>query len=212
MKIAHPFALFLTSALFLNASAFEPPSNSELIVADDFERSELGQGWTTQTGSWQIVDGLLTGEEIEADKHSAAARRVVETEDAVYELKFRLSDTTKGFHFGFDPKRGELEKRGHLFSVVISPKNWKILKHVDKDKPKEDPNEVLATANHKFEAGEWYTLRVVTWGTTVKAMIENYGQVEAIHPTFGVAKPTLVFRVIGGEVDIDDIKVWKPAQ
>ena len=208
MKTTLLISAGLAASILFNASAFEPPANSKLVVDETFENEELGKGWATQTGSWTVVDGALRGAEIKDDNHVAAARRVTETGDAVYELKFRFAEGAKAFHFGFDPKRGELDKHGHLFSVIVTPANWKILKHIDKDKPKEDPNEVLATADVGFDYNQWYTLRVVTWGTTVKATIEGRGSLEAMHPTFSVKKPTLVFRVSGNGVEFDDIKVW----
>ena len=189
--------------------AFEPPENSELVIEDNFDREAPGKGWAVQTGSWTIKDGVLHGAEVAADKHAAAARRLIVTGNAVYEMKFRLTGEAKALHFGFDPVRGLLDKRGHLFSVIITPNDWKILKHINKDKPKEDPNETLASAETPFEIGKWYHLRVTTWGTTVKAMIEGIAPLEASHPTFGVKKPTLVFRAIGDGIEIDDLRVWQ---
>lgn len=181
--------------------------DGKTLVEDSFERSEPGKGWSIQTGSWEIRDGALHGAEIPADHHSAAARRAVQTSDATYKMKFRLTEGAKGFHFGFDPARGELKKRGHLFSVIVSPQGWRILKHVDKDRPKEDPNEILAKAADTFEPGKWYSLEVVTSGTKVTATIEGFEPLTAEHPTFGVKKPALVFRVIGDGADVDDIVV-----
>ncbi len=88
-----------------------PPANSELALDDSFDRNELGEGWRSTTGEWKIVDGVLRGSEIDAENHSAATRRVVETKNAVYELKFRFKGDCKAFHFGFDPARGELKKK-----------------------------------------------------------------------------------------------------
>ena len=202
-----PFLIFALA--FLSSLCFgeTPQTASPPLVTDSFEREELGKGWTTQTGSWEIVDGALRGTEIKADKHSAAARRVVETKDAVYTLRFRLSEGARGFHFGFDPKRGSLDKKGHLFSVIVDTKGWKILKHVDKNRREEDPNEILATDPHAFEPGKWYDLHLTTIGTSVTAKISGLEPLQAEHPTFSVPKPTLVFRVIGDAVDIDDIQV-----
>ncbi len=194
------------------AQAFEPPANSTLLLEEDFSGETLPKGWSVQNGTWETKDGVLHGAEIEADHHAAAARRLVETKDAVYELKFRINEGTKGFHFGFDPARGELEKRGHLFSVIVTPTDWRLLKHIDKDKPKEDPNEILAIAEHNFEPGKWHHLRVTTRGTSVTAQIEGIEPLTAEHPTFSVRKPTLVFRVSGTGVEVDEVRVWETAE
>lgn len=203
----------LTAALsFSVAQAFEPPANSTLIVEEDFSGDTMPKGWSIQTGSWEAKDGVLHGAEIEADHHAAAARRLVATGDAVYEFTFRISAETKAFHFGFDPARGELDKKGHLFSIIVTPTDWRLLKHLDKNKPEEDPNEILATTQHNFEPGQWYHLRVTTRGPTVKAMIEGLEPLTGMHPSFAVRKPTLVFRAVGTGVEIDDIRVWEPTE
>lgn len=210
----HQFAA-VVSLLFLAAGfslAEEPPENSELVVSETFSEKELSTAWHKNTGDWSIVDGVLRVKEIAADKHSAAARRAVVTKDAVYQLQFRFVNEGKIFHFGFDPAKGELKKRGHLFSIIITPAAWSIMKHVDKDRPKEAPNEVLARQATKFETGEWYTLRVTTSGKHVTAVIEGKEALKASHETFAVKKPTLVFRCIGDGVEIDDIKVWSQQQ
>ncbi len=188
--------------------AGEPPENSKLVVEDAFDRAELGKGWNSTTGDWKIVDGVLRGSEIPAEKHSAATRRVVVTQDAVYELKFRFVKQGKAFHFGFDPARGELKKKGHLFSVIVTPESWKIMKHVDKNRREEDPNETLAEQKTPFKRGYWFTLRVATKGKNVTAQIEGKEPLKTSHATFGVKKPTLVFRCLGDGVEIDDIRVW----
>lgn len=196
--------------LGLSAIADDAPANSELVVDESFESAgDLEKPWSVNTGKWIRRDGILRAAEIESDNHSAAARRVIETGNAVYQLRFRFVESGKVFHIGFDPKRGELNKRGHLFSVIVSTSGWRIQKHVDKNRPKEDPNEVLAKGKTTFETGTWYTLRVTTWGNYVTAKIDSNETLKASHPTFGVKKPTLVFRCIGDGVEIDDLKVWK---
>ena len=190
------------------ATADEGPANSDVALQDSFDREELGKGWNTTTGSWRIVDGVLRGSEIPAEKHSAATRRVLETRNAVYQLRFRFVDDGKVFHFGFDPARGELEKKGHLFSVIITPTSWNVTKHVDKNRREEDPNEILAKAETEFQRDRWYSLKVMTWENYVTATVEGKDPLKTSHPTFGVKKPTLVFRCLGDGVEIDDVKVW----
>ncbi len=200
----------ILSTIFSTALSFtgEQPANSDVAVEDSFDREELGKEWHINTGEWKIVDGVLRAREIADEKHSAAARRIVETKNAVYELKFRLTGDAKAFHFGFDPARGELKKKGHLFSVIITPASWKIMKHVDKNRREEDPNETLAEQKTEFERDQWYTLRVTTWQTYVTARIEGKEPLKASHETFSVKKPTLVFRCLGDGVEIDDVRVW----
>lgn len=190
------------------AIAGQPPANSILALKDSFDRSELGDGWSFSKGNWRIVDGVLLGSEIAEEKHSAAIRRVVESKNAVYEVRFRFTEKAKAFHLGFDPAPGELDKRGHLFSVIVTPDSWKIQKHLDKNRREEDPNETLAQAKASFLPGQWHTLRVTTWGNYVTARVEGKDSLRASHPTFAVKKPTLVFRCMGDGIMLDDIHVW----
>lgn len=203
------FAIPAVTALPQPASLAAPPANSVLAMDEAFEGQKLAPDWHVNTGSWKVVDGVLQAAELPADQHAAAARRTLVTGDAVYQLRFRFVGEGKAFHFGFDPAKGELKKKGHLFSVIVTPKNWKMMKHVDKNNRQADPNEVLALAGDQFESGKWYTLKVTTWQTYVTATIDGQSTLKASHPTFGVKKPTLVFRCIGDGIEVDDIKVWK---
>lgn len=143
------FALLSASALLSSAADKEAPSASPAPAtvspfSESFdtatpEGEKLPHGWHATTGTWRFVDGVLRGSEISEEKHSAALRRLLPMQDGVFEMRFRLLAGTTSFHFGFDPARGELDKRGHLFSVIVTPEGWSILKHIDKDKPKEDP-------------------------------------------------------------------------
>ena len=188
---------------------------TEEVLEDTFEREELGKGWNAQFGEWKLVDGVLRARQVPADNHGAAARRALPMGDGIFEMKFRLVEKGQAFHFGFDPARGELKKRGHLFSVIVSPGRASIKKHVDKDKPKEDPDEILASINYEFGIGKWYTLRVVKKGDDVEAGFVPEGSTETVadlktsHPTFHVKTPALVFRCIGDGIEVDDIKVRK---
>ena len=206
LQLLAPASLFLTTLTF----AGEPPANSALILEDAFQRDELGKGWKATTGKWSIENGVLVGRELVEEKHSAAIRRVLLTDNAVYELKFRFVKSGKSFHFGFDPAHGELKKKGHLFSVIVTRAGWKIMKHLDKSNPKEDPNETLAEQKMSLAIGKWHELRVTTWGTSVTASIDDSEKLKAFHPTFGVKKPALVFRCLGDGVELDSVRVWRP--
>lgn len=200
------FILFASTFAWANGTA---PANSELVVDEPFDSGDtLSDQWHINTGQWSVQNGVLRASEIKSEKHSAAARRKIVTENAVYELRFRFVDGGSAFHFGFDPAKGELDKKGHLFSVVVTPGSWKILKHVDKSKPKEAPNENLALQKTEFKTDQWYTLRLTTWETFVTASIEGKETLKASDPSFSVKKPTLVFRCTGDGVEVDDVLVW----
>ena len=183
------------------------------VYAHDFSDG-LPKGWNAQFGEWQAVEGVLRARQIPSDNHGAAARQVLAMGDGIFEMRFRLVGKGTGFHFGFDPKPGVLKKKGHLFSVIVSPNQVKIMKHVDKARRAEDPNEDLATAAHRFAPGKWHRLQLEKRGNHVRAQItpDDGGKIislKASHPTFHVPTPTLVFRCIGDGIEVDDVKVWR---
>lgn len=207
--------LFPLLAVLVSGVVFAEGEKKEsgVRLEENFERAELGEGWNVQFGDWKIVDGVLQAKQVPADNHGAAARRSLAMQDGLFEMRFRLTGKGQAFHFGFDPARGELKKRGHLFSVVVTPASATILKHVDKDRPKEDPNEALAVEKTAFEPGTWYRLSVKKSGDKVEATLLPDGgsdtaiKLSAEHPTFHVKTPTLVFRCIGDGIEVDDITV-----
>ena len=201
MKIPSIFAFI---ALSVASSALADPA---LLLEDNFDRNELGKGWTVLNGAWELQDGKLHITELKADEHAASGRRVLETTDATFRLRFAMSEGTKAFHLGFDPARGELDKKGHLYSVIVMADQWRIMKHLDKNRPKEDPNEILAQEKHDFQTGRWYDLEVSVRGATVTAKIDSVGELVATHPTFTVKKPTIVLRVSGDTTQVDELQV-----
>ncbi|MCB1090018.1 MAG: hypothetical protein KDL87_00700 [Verrucomicrobiae bacterium] len=189
----------------------------ELMLEEGFDGDTLVKGWLIQYGEWKPQGGVLRARELATDQHAAAARRLLAMQDGVYQLRFRFTGSApKGFHFGFDPAPGQLKKRGHLFSVMVSPTGAKLMKHVDKDQPKEDPNVLLAESETAIASEVWHHLLVEKKGDQVSARIQSEKgwaeiQLSASHPTFHVKTPTLVFRCLGDGVEVDDIRVWNVA-
>jgi len=209
-----PICLILLTLSFLSPAPQAADPAGDLVLEETFDAPALVKGWLVQYGEWKPVDGVLRGRELPEDKHAAAARRLLHMEDGVFALRFRLTGpAAKGFHFGFDPAPGQLKKRGHLFSIIVTPDGAKLMKHVNKDNPKEDPNEILSESQTAVTPGVWHTLRVQKAGNRVEARIEadtggSQMALAASHPTFHVKTPTLVFRCLGNGVEVDDIRVW----
>lgn len=217
MKLPSLFSISpgLLALAFFSTSALSG-EKGELVFEESFDGTELAQGWAAQFGDWKPVDGVLVAKQVAADNHAAAARRRLPMQDGIYEMRFRLTGEGQAFHFGFDPAPGELDKKGHLFSVIVTPKMAKLMKHVDKKRPQEDPNEDLAKAVADFSPGTWFSLTVEKKGNDVSAVLisedgKSTSQLSASHPTFQVKTPTLVFRCVGDGIEVDDIKVWKLA-
>ncbi len=194
--------LFVVALLALTATG--PLSAAEPLIAR-FDETKRPEKWTVNFGHWEPQDGVLVCRQLDKDNHAAASRWQIPLKDAVIKLRLKFDGAT-GFHLGFDPAPGEIKKEGHLYSLVVTPTQAQIKKHKDKaDEASKD--QTLATASLNAKAGEWLDIELRTEGEKVSVTIGKTAKLEASDPTFSVAKPTVVFRVIGGDVQLDDVQV-----
>jgi hypothetical protein len=207
-------ALILLSAALLSSPAAELETKlgkkGAVLLEEKFDGKELPKSWTRNTGKLTVADGALHVSEVAADKHAAAFRRPLPLQDAAVYVKFRF-EGAKMFHLGFDPALGELKKKGHLFSVIVTPTGWNLTEHIDKDKP-DSKNQVHAKAAGTFENGRWYELLLEVKGDDVLAQIAGQEPLRATSKDFHVKKPGLVFRAGGkdtDEVQLDEVRVWE---
>lgn len=170
-----------------------------------FDSGPRPSNWAVNFGHWEPERGALVARELKADGHAAASRWQIPLADGVIRLRARFAGAT-AFHLGFDPAPGTLNKQGHLYSLVVTPAGAQLKKHRDKaDAASKDAT--LATATGPLPAGEWFTVELRAEGDRVTAQVGDGLRLEASDPTFHVAKPTVVFRVIGGDVEFDDVEV-----
>jgi hypothetical protein len=180
------------------------------LLAEAFATDVLPAGWTRNTGALAVRDGALRASELPADHHVGAFRKAVPLQDAFVQVEFRLEGANV-FHVGFDTSPGELKKKGHLFSVIVTPGGWSITEHNDKADPA-SKNKVHAKSPATFKAGQWHTLTIEMKGREVLARIDDLEPLRATAADFAVKKPGLVFRVggkAGQEVVVDNVRVWR---
>jgi len=209
MRITVPLCVVTLGLLFNSAHALDR------IMIEKFDGAERPQNWAVNFGHWEPKDGVLVARELEQDKHAAASRWQVPFADGVVKLKLRFAGA-KGFHVGFDPAPGTLDKQGHLYSLIVTPTQARINKHKDKAKP-DSKDEALATAGFSSVEGKWLDLELRTVGDNVRATLSEgttvLAELEASDATFHVSKPAVVFRAMGGDIQLDDVEVTvtKPA-
>ena len=160
--------------------------------------------WKPTIGDWTVADGVLTGREVAADNHAAAGRWFIPIRDGRVAFRFRNVDA-KAVNFGFDPAKGELDKKGHLFSVVLTPEKAQVT--LSRDKADEaSKNKRLAAAAVDLPKGEWHTVAVDFDGETAKITVGGQTLV-ATDPQIRVKKTGLILRVSGGSVEFDDLVI-----
>ena len=199
-------------AVLLALAAARPLSAAEPLIAK-FDEAKRPEKWTVNFGHWEPKAGVLVCRQLDKDHHPAASRWQIPLKDAVINLRLKFDGAT-GFHLGFDPAPGELKKQGHLYSLVVTPTQAQLKKHRDKadESSKDEP---LAEAEFPTTVGEWIDIELKTEGANVTAVIgiapdatsKLTTKLEVSDPSFAVAKPTVVFRVIGGDVQLDDVQV-----
>lgn len=214
MKLRSSAFFLLLTAVSLSASEPAAPSPllgkaGKLLLQESFDGAETPKGWNVNTGVLRVQDGALRASEKAADKHIGAFRYRLPVQDCVVSLTFKLGEA-RVLNLGFDPAPGELKKKGHLFSVIITPKSWSLVEHNDKADPN-SKTQVLARADAAFEPGVTYSLLLECKGNDIAAQVMGKEPLRASSPEFHVKKPGLVFRMggkDGQEVTLDDVKVW----
>jgi hypothetical protein len=185
-------------------------ARGKLLYQSDFSGSDLPKGWSVNTGSAAVSDGALLLGEKSSDMHIGAARYRLDLQDALIALTFKFEGATT-LNLGFDPAPGELKKKGHLYSLVITPSRWQIVEHNNKADPS-SKSVPRAAAEARFEQGKVYTLLLEAKGDQAVAQIAGFPPLKARSPDFAVRKPGLVFRFGGKDgqfIRILDVKVWQ---
>ncbi len=192
------------------APALKLGQKGKVLLEESFTGEALPKDWTVNTGKLRVAEGSLRASELAKDMHAGAFRYRLPVQDVAVQVDFRF-DGARMMNLGFDPAPGELKKKGHLYSVVITPDSWQLTEHIDKANPA-SKNKVLAKANVTFEKGKWYTLLLENKGEQVIVQVAGKEPLKASAPDFKVKKPGLVFRVGGKDDDavaIDNVKMWE---
>ncbi|SKA75416.1 hypothetical protein SAMN02745166_00019 [Prosthecobacter debontii] len=205
------YLLLTSSVLPLLAADLSPTlgQKSDLLLDESFSGEAVPKGWNANTGTLRVEDGQLLAGEKSSDQHIGAFRYRLPVQDCAVQMDFQLG-SMRIINLGYDPAPSELKKKGHLFSVVVTPKSWSLIEHNDKANP-ESKTKVHATAKTDFDPDTTYTLLLECKGDEVVAQINGKEPLKAKAPDFHVKKPGLVFRMggkDGDEVKLDNIKVW----
>ena len=210
---------FLTVALLpalwgatARAADLEPQlgTKGSLLLEEKFDADSLPKGWAIKNGKVRVAEGALRASQDKEAGRLCLFNCEQPMQDAVIQIDFKF-DGARGINISANPSPGELNKHGHLYSVMITQAMWNITEHNDKADRKSQ-SKSLASASERFEPGKWYTLLLETKGDNVVAQVEGKRPLRASSPDFHVKKPGIEFRAIGptgAEVSFDNLRVWE---
>ena len=211
---------FLTAALLvvfsaapLAAADLEPTlgKKGRLLLEEDFDGDTLPQGWSIKSGEVRVAGGTLHArQKKERDGRLCLFNCVQPMQDVAIQIDFKFGGRG-GINVSVNPSPGELNKKGHLFSVMITQAVWNITEHHHKA-DRNSRSKALASAPETFEPGRWFTLLVENKGDEVVAQVEGKKPLRASSKDFQVKKPGIEFRVLGREnmeINFDNLRVWE---
>ncbi|MCX7012054.1 MAG: hypothetical protein NTW86_05725 [Candidatus Sumerlaeota bacterium] len=185
-------------------------AKGRLLLEEEFDGDTLPKGWNLTSGGLRVADGALHASQTGESGRLGLFNCDLPMQDAAIQIDFKF-DGARGINVSVNPSPGELNKKGHLFSVMIAPAMWNITEHNNKA-DRNSRSEALASAPEQFEQGHWYTLLVEFKGEEVVAQVQGKKPLRAASQEFRVKKPGIEFRVAGkdaGEVLLDHLRVWE---
>lgn len=213
----------------------------KLIVDDNFDRQELGKKWSSNDARAQrtskipdsefkpqsnIVTNVLEIRRTKGSDHGTSTKINAQFKDAVFKLKFRLTEKNK-FSLNFNDPNLKTVHAGHISKIEISPSSVFIqdqklgtMKKEHRDIRRGDDAAAKKELTRKMEkfqkrvqtkvatAGQWHQLTVLVQGQTYKVHIDNQPVMEFTSPGLGHATKENMAFAVPKSVDIDDLKIW----
>lgn len=196
----------------------------EAILADDFERVDLGD-WKSLIPTFTIEGGALKGVQTR-DDHGAVGRVYRPMKDVVVEFKFQLVGST-GFNAVFDDQKFKGSHAGHICRVAFAPTQIRLgddkegvmrddIYEMRKDPArKKEADKLLegrgSTTNiAKLEQQKWYQVIIELKGDELRVSLD--GKPVGYLKSPGIAhetKSSFHFTVNGKGVLFDDVRIWQ---
>jgi 3-keto-disaccharide hydrolase len=173
----------------------------KVVLEEHFDSSQLGKGWTTPKGNWEIKDGVVVGKEKKDDMHAAVLTLTQPFKSTAIRYSFK-ADGAQGVTLSFN------HPKGHLFRIVINNDSLVINKDPDKAVAGSKAKQ-LAKADGKFPAGQWHTLLVEIQGDKVAVQADNGAKAQVSDPSLSVEKTGYRFVMRGESLLLDDVTIWQ---
>ena len=167
LALAPAFALALLTASTAPVRAADQPllALPGKVLFESTLATPLPPPWKAAKGQWDVVDGVLRGAELPADKHGAVLRMTGPIPDFIIE-----------FEFQFDGARSTSLTinaiKDHMSRIAITPTSV-TLRRDDNDHDGPDKAITYAVFPTKFEPGTWHKVRMEMVGDTLLGQVDD---------------------------------------
>lgn len=218
------FLFFATFSVAADIPSEPIAQKGEPILADDFERADLGD-WKSLIPTFTVEGGALKGVQTRAD-HGAVGRVYRPMKDVVVEFRFQLVGST-GFNAVFDDQKFKGSHAGHICRVAFAPTQIRLgddkegvmrndIYEMRKDPAhKKEADKLLegrgsSTKIAKLEQQKWYQVVIELKGDEMRVSLD--GKPVGFLKSSGIAhetKSSFHFTVNGQGVLFDDVRIWQ---
>jgi hypothetical protein len=187
--------LIVISGTTMGAEPLRMVEPGKRAYSSVFVPKTLGPGIQVSHGKWSAAEGVLTGEEVEADNHSANIRvKSAVADTGVVEVKFRFGTA--------EQISVSLAGKGQGRVLVVSKKAfWMRIKA-----GKQGVARVWSLTKCELTDG-WQTLRIEFTGKEFLATLNDTCQLYGADDTMLIPKTNLSIGVSGGTGDFASITV-----
>ncbi len=212
----------------LGAAPAKAPSSpivkkGQLLLSDDFTRSELGEAWKAPIPAFKVEDGVFKGFQAR-DDHGAVSKTLLAFTDIVIEFSFRFEGATS-FNVAINDKNYKEAHAGHICRVAVNPKQIRLgddrdgamrndIFEMRKDpQRREESNKLLEgrseTVAVQLQNGKWYKMSIEIGGDAMRVCLD--GRPIGYLKSSGIGHQTKTdfgFTVSGKEAHFDNLRVW----
>ncbi|MDZ4402102.1 hypothetical protein [Prosthecobacter sp.] len=156
-----------------------------------------GAPWKAAKGKWELVEGVMRGSELEADKHGAVTRLPNKLQNFVVEYEFKFAGA-KSTSLSINAVKD------HMARIMITPKSVTIQRD---DNDHEGPDKAVVFARFPAELGEgWHKVRLEMVDDTMLGKVDDLVAWGA-NDLFKTEKAAPGFTVAGQSVDFRNLTI-----
>ncbi|MBI1354671.1 MAG: hypothetical protein GC160_10015 [Acidobacteria bacterium] len=203
--------LGLGLAPLLFAAGPTPPETrlatpGELIISQPFHTADGlaakgAPGFQQLIGHWEVRDGVLVGNELASDHHTASCIDRTVFTDAVITAQVQLGDAERIAIL----MRDDIAPNHHLARVFLTPDSlW--VQHMS-GISKSTKSEILEKKAAPFDPSQWYTVVIEVVGDEILARIGDQ-TIYAKHARFQATKGIVGMLVKGQNARFRNVAVW----